>query len=149
MRKTLVLLAVVAIIAIGTFVYAQEAGTMGGGQGQQGWYCPNCGQWMGPGMMGRGMMGGGMMGGGMMGGGMMGGGMMGRGMMGSGMMTEECQKFLNDTSGDRKKIADKRFEYFEAMRNPKTTPETAGKLEKEIYDMQQKLYMKTPQGCMW
>ncbi len=114
---------------------------------------------MGGGMMGGGMMGGGMMGGGMMGGGMMGGGMMGRGMMGGGMMgrgmmggynqSEECQKFLDETAGLRKELYDKRFEYSEAYRNPKTTPETIVKLEREILDLQKKIYAKAPLGCGW
>jgi hypothetical protein len=71
--------------------YGMGPGMMGGG-GYGGWYCPYCGQslgprggyGMGPGMMGPGMMGPGM-GPGMMGPGMMGGGMMGPGMMGRGM----------------------------------------------------------------
>ncbi|MEW6003172.1 MAG: hypothetical protein AB1638_11065, partial [Nitrospirota bacterium] len=127
---------------------------MGGGQG--GWYCPYCGQWQGGYGMGPGMMGGGMMGPGMMGGGMM--GHMGRGMMGPGMMgpgyygqPEECQKFLDETSGLRKELYNKRYEYFEAYRNPKTSPETIVKLEKEIRDLQEKIYAMAPRGyaCPW
>jgi hypothetical protein len=79
MKKTLVAIAVILILGV-AIAYAQQPGMIGG---QQGWYCPNCGQWMGPRMMGGGMMGRGMMGGcpgGMMGGGMMGG----QGMMGPG-----------------------------------------------------------------
>ena len=113
---------------------------------------------MGNGMMGRGMMGRGMMGGmmgrGMMGNGMMGNGMMGNGMMGNGMMgryyhSEECQKFLDDTVGLRKELYNKRFEYSEAYRNPKTTPEAIVKLEREIFDLQKQIYAKTPLGCGW
>ena len=109
---------------------------------------------MGGGMMGGGMMGGGMMGGGMMGGGMMGGGMMGGGMMGGGMMggyshSEECQKFLDETAGLRKELYNKRFEYSEAYRNPKTTAETLVQLEREIHDFQKKIYAKAPLGCGW
>ncbi len=63
--------------------YGMGPGMMGGG-GYGGWYCPYCGQYMGPRGgygMGPGMMGPGYgMGPGMMGPGMMGGGMMGRGM---------------------------------------------------------------------
>ncbi len=74
MKKALVALAVILILGV-AIAYAQNPGMMGG---QQGWYCPYCGQWMGHGMMGGGMMGRGMMGGcGMMG---------GQGMMGPGMM---------------------------------------------------------------
>ena len=89
MKKTFIVLAVILVLGI-TIAYAQNPGMMGG---QQGWYCPYCGQWMGQGMMGGGMMGRGMMMCGpgtgmmcpMMGGGMMGGGMMG----GQGMMGEQ------------------------------------------------------------
>ncbi len=54
------------------------------------------------------------------------------------------QKFLEETRELRKQLNDKRFEYFEALRDPNTTPETIEKLEKEIYDLQQKLYAKAP-----
>ena len=110
---------------------------------------------MGQGMMGGGMMGGYDMGQGMMGGGnMMGGYGMGQGMMGRGMMrgynqSEECQKFLDETAGLRKELHDKRFEYSEAYRNPKTTPETIVKLEREILDLQKKIFAKAPLGCGW
>lgn len=69
---------------------------------------------------------------GMMGGGMMGGYGMGPGMMGGYYQSEECQKFLDETAGLRKGLNDKRFEYSESYRNPKTTPETIVKLEREI-----------------
>lgn len=101
----------------------------------------------GYGMMGPGMMHGGGYG---MGPGMMGGGYgMGPGMMGPGyyQQNEACQKFLDDTAGTRKELNMKRYEYFEAIRNPKTTPETVAKLEKELRDIQEKVYSKAPQGC--
>jgi hypothetical protein len=110
---------------------------------------------MGPGMMGGcpGMMGGGMMGRGMMGRGMMGSGMMGGGMMGPGYygQSEECQKFLDETTGLRKELFNKRYEYFEAYRNPKTSPETITKLEKEIRELQGKMHAKGPRtySCPW
>ena len=109
---------------------------------------------MGNGMMGNGMMGNGMTGNGMTGNGMMGNGMMGNGMMGNGMMggynqSEECQKFLDEAAGLRKELHNKRFEYSEAYRNPKTTPETIVKLEREIFDLQKKIYAKAPLGCRW
>jgi hypothetical protein len=86
--------------------------------------------------------------------GMMGNGMMGNGMMGNGMMrgyyqSEECQKFLDETADLRKELYDKRFEYYEANRNPKTTVETLTKLEREIFDLQKKIYAKAPLGCSW
>lgn len=86
MKKLILFLVVIALLVITAIAYAQGQGwwgmgpgMMGGGQG--GWYCPYCGQYMGPrggygmgpGMMGQGWgMGPGMMGGGMMGPGMMG-----------------------------------------------------------------------------
>lgn len=115
-----------------------------------------------PGMMGCGMMGCGMidqcmmnhgmmgygMGYGMMGHGMMmGPGMMGRGMKGYGMRPgmwgynqKIYQKFLDDTRALRKELHGKRFEYSEAMRDPNTKPEDADKLEKEIWDLQKRIY---------
>jgi len=162
MRKSVILLAFASILIIAASVYAQGPGMMWGGQ--QGWnYCPYCGQYLGPGMggygmgpgmmgiMGRGMMGGGYgMGPGMMGGYGMGPGMMGPGMMGPGYgQSEACQKFFDETAGLRKDLHNKRYDYFEAIRNPKTTPETVAKLEKEIQELQQSIYSKAPQGCLW
>jgi len=112
-------------------------------------------QMMGPGMMG-GMMGPGMMGPGMMwqmgdydmmGQGMMGrmGGMMGPGGYGmKGTDPEVYQKYLNDTSELRRKLHDKKFEYFEAVRNPDIKRDTVMKLEKEILDLKWELYEKAP-----
>jgi len=54
------------------------------------------------------------------------------------------QKFLDETRELRKKLHDKRFEYFEALRDPETTPETLTKLEKEIHELQEKIYEKAP-----
>jgi hypothetical protein len=128
--------------------YGMGPGMMWGGQG--GNYCPNCGQYLGP----RGGYGGYGMGPGMMGG--YGGYGMGPGMMGGygGYGTgpgygqsEECRKFLDETAGMRKELHDKRFEYSEALRSPKTTTETAANLEKEIRELQDNIYKKAPQGC--
>jgi mono/diheme cytochrome c family protein len=117
---------------------AGASGTMGRGHGMMGGS---------HGMMGggHGMMGGGhgMMGGGY---GMMGGGY---GMMGGYYQSEECQKILDETAELRKELYNKRFEYSEAYRNPKTTAETIVQLEREIYDLQKKIYAKAPLGCGW
>ncbi len=116
------------------------------------------GMMMGPGIKGYGMMepgmmmGPGMMGPGMMGHhGMMGPGVMGPGMMGYGMRpgmwgysAETYQKFLNETADLRKELHNKRFEYFEALRNPDTKPETITGIEKEIQGLQSKIYEKAP-----
>ncbi len=120
-----------------------ECGMMG--QGNMGGY----------GMMGRGHMGG-MMGGGHMGG-MMGPGMMGGGHMGSAgygaseaspeaykKYQEEYQKYMDDTTGLRKKLHNKKFDYFEAARNSKTTRGELLKIEKEIRDLQWEMYEKAP-----
>lgn len=101
---------------------------------------------MGPGMMGYGMghMGG-MMGGGMMGYGM-GPGMMGYG-RGMGMWDyspEEHKEYMDKTLSLRKKLHEKRFEYFEAVRNPDTDRKTLMKLEKELRDLQWDIYEKAP-----
>jgi hypothetical protein len=128
-------------------VSAGSSGTLGNdyGMGRSGMM----GGGMGQGMMGRGMMGNGMMGNGMMGNGMMGNGMMGGGMMGGYYQSEECQKFLDETAGLRKELHDKRFEYSEAYRNSKTTPETLVKLERDIFDLQKKIFAKAPLRCGW
>jgi hypothetical protein len=166
------IISLVSLVMLVSIAFAEDQGMMWG----QDWnYCPYCGQhigprggygtglgmmgrgsgMMGPGMMGPGMMGSGMMGSGMMGPGMMGPGMMGPGMMGPGMMgpgywqSEECQKFLNDNAALRRELHNKRFEYSETMRNPKATTESLAKLEKEIRDLQEKVYSKSPQGCWW
>ena len=129
MRKLVIALAVVGILAIGAAAFAYGPGWWGGGS-----------------MMGRGM-GYGMMGG-SMGPGMMGYGM-GPGMMGGGYGPGRSyatnaydRKFLDETKNLRKQLNGKRFEYFEALRNPKTTPDTIAKLEKEITELQKNIYAK-------
>jgi mono/diheme cytochrome c family protein len=81
-----------------------------------------------------------------MGRGMMGGDGMGQG---SYIQSAECQKFYDDTAQLRKQLHDKRFEYFETVRNPKTTMATVGELQKEIRELQDKIYSKAPLGCPW
>ena len=119
------------------------------GQGHMGGY-----GMMGPGQM-RGMMGPGMMGYG--GYGMMGQGHMG-GMMGYGKgygkqgydaesykkYQEDYQRFMEETADLRKQMHNKKFEYSEAIRNPDTKRETVMNLEKEIRDLQWKIYEKSP-----
>jgi hypothetical protein len=56
------------------------------------------------------------------------------------------QKYLDQTADLRRQLNDTRFDYQEAIRNPKTSPETVAKLEKKIGDLQEKLYAKTPRG---
>lgn len=150
MKKFGVVITVVSIFLLIAAAYAQGPGMMGG-EGEQGWnFCPYCGSYIGPrggyGMGHHHMMGG--YGGGYgMGPGMMGGYGMCPGARGGYKQSEECQKFLDDTSMERKKLHDKRYEYHEAYRNPKTSPENLTKLEKEIRELQEKIYSKAPQGC--
>lgn len=133
--KRLMFVGVVIFIALVATAWAQGPG--GGGYG------------MGPGMMyGYGGYGGGYgMGPGMMGGyGGYGPGYRG---YGQGALTEACQKFLDETAGLRKELHNKRYEYFEAMRNPNAKPEDIAKEEKQIHDLQVKIYAKNPQGCWY
>lgn len=135
MKKVLLFSALGLLSVLAIAAYAQGPGMMGGyGGGYGGGYCPNCGAYVGPqGGYGRGP------------------GMMGPGWGGPGRgwanQSEECQKFLSDTASMRKELYNKRYEYFEAMRNPKTTPDQAAKMEKELWEMQQNIYSKAPQAC--
>jgi hypothetical protein len=105
-------------------------------------YCPHCGAAMrpgedigyglGPGMMHRGWG--------------RGPGMVGRGMVDY-RQDAECQMFLNDTVEERRKVHEKRFEYAEAYRDPKTTDEELMKLEKEIEELRSNIMKKAPRKC--
>jgi hypothetical protein len=126
MKRLVLGLVLVFLLGIIAVSYADEPGSGGPGEG----CCPYCGQPMGRGMMG--------------------GGMMGHGMMGyDSSQSEECQKFLDENAGIRKELNNKRFEYQEAMRNPKTTSETIGKLAKELHELYQKIRGKAPRGCRY
>ncbi|MHA2218827.1 MAG: hypothetical protein ACXACY_23125 [Candidatus Hodarchaeales archaeon] len=57
------------------------------------------------------------------------------------------QKFLDETSDVRKELHNKKFEYFEATRDPETKPDTIAKLEKETRELQEKLYAKAPRSA--
>jgi hypothetical protein len=54
------------------------------------------------------------------------------------------QTFLDETVDLRKELNDKEFELAEAMRNPETDEMTITKLEKEITDLQDKVYARAP-----
>jgi hypothetical protein len=174
MKKILIISVMIVAVTAGYGIAQMGGGMMGGGQQQQNPYQyqqqypyqggPGMmgGYGMGPGMMGGYGMGPGMMGGYGMGPGMMGGYGMGPGMMGGyqqypyqrspGMGygrgpwydPEKYQKFLDDTTKLRKKLNEKQFEYFEAMRNPDTKRETISKLAREIQELQKKIYEKAP-----
>ena len=117
MKTFIAVLAVAALFGIGAMAYAH--GTGGGGH--------MMGQGYGGHMMEQGY-----------------GGHM-RGWTGSGNApTQIDQKFLDETSALRKNLHDKKFEYFEAQRDPETNGETIAKLEKEIYALQDQIHEKAP-----
>lgn len=117
------------------------SGMMGyGGYGMMG-YGGHMGGMMGPGMMGYGDQCGMMGYGGHMGA-MMGPGMMGRGMRGYDQ--KEYEKYLDETVEMRKKLHDKRFEYFETIRKRDVKRKTIMDLEKEMRDLQWQIYEKAP-----
>ncbi len=137
MKTLLTVIVAVSILAIGTMAFAHGSGGWGGGHMMGSGYG---GQMMGQGYGGQ-MMGQGY-GGQMMGQGY--GGHM-RGWTGSGnAATQTDQKFLDETSALRKDIHNKRFEYFEAQRNPDTTVDTIATLEKEIYALQDQIHKNAP-----
>jgi hypothetical protein len=126
MRRSIVTI----VVAMGLMVFAAMPAQAQGGYE------------MGPGMMG-GYGQGYSMGPGMMGG-------YGPGHhFGQGVPSEACNKFLSETAPLRKELHNKRFEYWEAMRDPSTSPETVGKLVKEIHSLQAKIQAKNSQGCWW
>ncbi len=126
MKRLLVTLTVVAILAIGAVAFAYGPGWWGGGpmmgSGYETAYCYGPGYGMGPGYM-----------------------------MGWGTYTGPYgydQKFLDETRDLRKQLNEKRFEYFEALRNPETPTETITKLQKEITELQQKIFEKAPKTAL-
>ena len=145
MKKAILVVTMVilgSLFLFSTDAMAQMGPRGGGGYGyEDDFYCPFC-------------MGGGY--GDMRGGYGMGPGYGGYG-MGPGMMrgwrgyrqppSEACQKFLNETAGLRKELHMKRYEYNEALNDPKAKPETLSKLEKEMLDLRQKIRDKNPSVC--
>ncbi len=111
MKKLLIGLALISLVAVGAVAYGHETGGWGG-------------YGMGTGYGGH----------------MIGYGHMGPMMGGYGY----DQKFLDETAELRKELNEKRFEYLEALRSPDTTPEKIAGLEKEIYELQAKVYEKSP-----
>lgn len=155
--KKIVFIAVAVLFLSAGLVSAQMEHMMGEAppQGAEEELCPMgyppgmmgygmMGYGMGPGMMGYGMghgMKGYGMGPGMMGYGMMGCGM-GPGMMGYGMMDfdkDEYEKFLDNTRDLRKEMHMKKFDYFEAMRDPEKNKEKIDKIRSEMKDIKKKI----------
>ncbi len=120
MKKLLVGITIVSILALGTLAFAHGPGGWGGGH-----------------MMGPGYSGGHMMGPGYR------GHMGGWSCLGYGTGQTD-QKFLDETADLRRELHNKKFEYAEAVRNPNTKPSTIRKLEKEIYELEDKIYEKSP-----
>jgi len=115
MKKVLVGVAVLAVLSIGAFAFAQGPGWSGQtGYGYGGYM-------MGPGMMGPGY---------------------GNHMYG--YNSGDNQMFLDETTALRKELNEKQFEYTEALRNPQTDETTIAKLQKEITDLQDKITEKAP-----
>lgn len=121
MKSFIAILTVAALFVIGAMAYAH--GTGAGGWGGYG------GHMMEPGYGGH-IMGG------------YGGHMMDRQGPGYGADKE----FLDKTADLRKELHEKKFDYFEATRNPETEPAALTKLEKELYDIQSKIRDKAPRG---
>ena len=116
MKKLILGIAVVSILAFGAVAYAHGNGAWGGGHmGGQGYGGHMTGQAYGGQMMG-----------------------------GSGPGYGTDRKFLDETTAVRKELHNKRFEYSEATRNPKATADTLAKLEKEIYSLQDMVHEKAP-----
>ncbi len=68
-------------------------------------------------------------------------------------MTEMCQpmldqKFLNETKDLRKQLHDKKFEYREAVRDSRTSPDVLSMLEKDIIALKEKISEKAPHTAM-
>jgi hypothetical protein len=128
MKKLVVTVTVVTLLAIGFAAYAHGPGGWGGSNMGPGYgYGP---QMMGPGYSGhmRGSRGG------------------------------FDRKFFDETADLRREMHNKRFEYSEAIRNPESDSETITKLENEIRDLQDQIHAKSPRrgygrtggyGCQW
>ncbi|TKB28444.1 hypothetical protein FCL47_02875 [Desulfopila sp. IMCC35006] len=65
----------------------------------------------------------------------------------NGWTSENYQKFLNDTVQLRKEMHDKRFDYQEARRDPKTTKTQLAEIEKAVIDLRYKIEEKADQYC--
>jgi hypothetical protein len=147
MKKLVVCIMFLFIIATVAFIYAQEKGKTSGWS-----YCPYCGKYLGPQTeYGRGQ------------------GLSGaRGMMDSGIgpvdkkswydyekghmmmkQSKACQKFLDETVELRKELNNKRFAYHEAIRDPESTTDEVTKLENDLKELQDTISEKRPLECIW
>jgi len=58
------------------------------------------------------------------------------------MLSPECQAFYDETVKLRKELSDKRYEYFEALRNPKTTGRMINDLDEELWACRTRFFLK-------
>jgi hypothetical protein len=122
LKKIFASLTIISFLAIGVAAYAHGTGWMGGGKSWgPGYGCNVNNPGYGCSVPGQGY---------------------GRNMHGRAGGYD--QKFLDDTTDLRKELHDKKFAYSEAIRDPKTEPEAIVKLEKEIRDLENKIYEKAP-----
>jgi hypothetical protein len=119
MKKVLVVLTVVTLLAFGAIAYAGP-GFWGGGHMAVAGYGDHMGHGYG---MGKGWYGGHM----------------------ERWTGGYDQKFLDETTDLRKELHNKNFEYMEAARNPETNTETIAKLQEEINDLREKVHEQAPQ----
>lgn len=56
----------------------------------------------------------------------------------------EIKAFLDETKDQRRNLLLRKFDYFEAARNPQTKPEDLKKLRQEIKKLQADIYVKSP-----
>jgi len=119
MKKILITISIVSVLAVGALAFAHGTGGWGGGH------------IMGSGHMMEQGYGNHMMGNGHMMGQMSGGG-------------SQDQKFLDETAELRRELLNKKFEYFEAARRHDAKPDMMSKMERDIFDIQQKIRDKSP-----
>jgi len=62
---------------------------------------------------------------------------------------EACKRFLDETSGLRKDLHNKRFDYSEALRDSGTTSVDLARREQEIKELRINIDGKNPQSCRW
>ncbi len=72
-----------------------------------------------------------------------------RSMIRNALQDPEIKAFLDSTASLRKNLVMKEFEYFEAFRNPKTTPAELSKLKSDIMGLKIKIREKMPTLKNW
>jgi hypothetical protein len=110
MKKLVIGIAVVSVLALGTLAFAHGTGGWGVGHMMGPGYSSHMGNWTGSGYGAR----------------------------------QTDQKFLDETADLRRDLHGKRFEYFEAQRDPDTNNQTLAQLEQGITELQEKLYADAP-----